>query len=56
MINGTVDREFEDHGDNGLVSVMLDNGFEVNLWLTGLAYEEYINRTNIIYNLEANGN
>lgn len=57
MIEGTVwmnDPNSEDEDERETVQVRLDNGFEVNFWLTGLSEDEYIKRANQIYEMAEN--
>lgn len=56
-MNGRVlmnDPNSEDDDLRETVTVILDNGFKVDFWLLGLSEDEYLSRTNEIYQIENN--
>lgn len=48
----TVDRTYENDPEDSCVTVILDDGFKVDFWLSGLIDAEYIRRAKQIQAIE----
>ena len=51
-MNDIVDRTYESSHEDSEIKVTLENGFEVEFWITGLTDKEYIRRAKLIQKAE----